>query len=368
MIGTYSSWLVALSIVTAIFASFTVFHLVGRSRMPQRFSQKSLLLMSALAMGGGIWSMHFIAMLAFNLPVPVNYDVLITLISLLVAIFMAGIGIFVVSYGSMSTTKLLVGGTFTGVGIVSMHYIGMAAMRVQAMMMHDMLLVAASVVIAVIASTAALWLARNLTVAWHKLGSAVLMGGAISGMHFTAMAAVSFEPAQFPVYDALAIAPSLLAIFIAIATFVYLIFALLSALPETLEKPAEAATSGNGHADARPEAQTPDFLKKLPVLHNKAITLLELDQVIHVKADGHYTAIFTQEGQFLCNLSMSEVEAKLDPQVFVRVHRSHIINIRYAKSFERQPDHAMIVVDDKGESRIPVSRERVQMLRTMLGF
>lgn len=362
MIGTHNYWLVALSIVTAIFASFTVFHLVGRSKMSRRFSQKTLLVMSALAMGGGIWSMHFIAMLAFGLPVAVSYDVLITLISLLVAIFMAGVGIFTVSYGQMSTTRLLVGGAFTGVGIVSMHYIGMAAMRVDATMVHDPMLVAASVVIAIIASTSALWLARNLTVAWHKLGAAVLMGVAISGMHFTAMAAVGFHSAEFAVaHDALAISPSLLAIFIAVATFAYLIFASLAALPETLdERSAAAATTG------QPEVQ--DFLKKLPVLHNKRITLLELDRVIHVRADGHYTAIFTAEGQFLCNLSMSEVEAKLDPQVFVRVHRSHIVNIRYAKSFERLPDHAMLVVDDKGESRIPVSRERVHALRTMLGF
>ncbi len=361
MIGTYNPWLVALSIVTAIFASFTVFHLVGRSKTPQRFTQKSLLLMSALAMGGGIWSMHFIAMLAFRLPLVVNYDVLITLISLLVAIFMAGVGIFAVSYGQMTTTKLPVGGSFTGVGIVSMHYIGMAAMRVQATMSYDALLVVASVAIAIIASTAALWLARNLRVAWHKLGSAVLMGVAISGMHFTGMAAVSFQPAEFPVaYDALAIAPSLLAIFIALATFVYLIFALLSALPETLDGSLDATTGG------RSEVQ--DFIKKLPVFHNKKITLLELDHVTHVQADGHYTAIFTAEGQYLCNFSMSEVEAKLDPQVFVRVHRSHIVNIRYAKSFERLPDQVMIVVDDRGECRIPVSRDRVQMLREMLGL
>lgn len=363
MMGTYNPWLVALSIITAIFASFTVFHLVGLSKMSQRFTQKTLLLMSALAMGGGIWSMHFIAMLAFSLPVAVDYDVLITLISLLVAIFMAGLGIFVACYGQISTTKLLVGGAFTGVGIVSMHYIGMAAMRVDAMMMHDVRLVAASVVIAIIASTAALWLARNLRVAWHKIGAAVLMGGAISGMHFTAMAAVSFQPAEFPkVYDALAIAPPLLAIFIALATFIYLIFASLAALPETLDAAREASTPGNGRSE------TQDFLKKLPVLHNKKITLLEPDRVIHVKADGHYTAIFTADGEYLCNLSMSEVEGKLDPQMFVRVHRSHIVNIRYAKSFERLPDQAMIVVDDKGESRIPVSRDRVQMLRVMLGL
>jgi diguanylate cyclase len=362
MIGTYNSWLVALSIITAIFASFTVFHLVGRSKSSHRFSQKSLLLMSALAMGGGIWSMHFVAMLAFKLPVPVNYDVLITLISLLVAIFMSGIGIFLVNYQQQTMAKLLVGGSFTGVGIVSMHYIGMEAMRVQAMMTYDALLVTASVVIAVIASTSALWLARNLRIAWHKVGSAVMMGSAISGMHFTGMAAVSFQTADTPAaYDALAIAPSLLAVIIAMATFAYLIFALLSALPETLNG-GLPGDMDNG----RPNAQ--EFLKKLPVYHNKKITLLKLDDVIHVQADGHYTAIYTSEGRHLCNFSMAEVEMKLDPQVFVRVHRSHIVNIRYAKSFERLMDHAMLVVDDSEQSRIPISRDRIPILREILGL
>ncbi|HWP26584.1 MAG TPA: MHYT domain-containing protein [Xanthobacteraceae bacterium] len=361
MTGTFNPGLVALSIVTAIFASFTVFHLVG-SKASQRFSRKSLLFMSALAMGGGIWSMHFIAMLAFRLPVAVNYDLLITLISLLVAIFMAGVGIFAASYGRKTTAGLLIGGGFTGIGIVSMHYIGMAAMQAQATMSYDALLVAASVAIAVVASTAALWLALNLRVAWHKLAAAVVMGGAISGMHYTGMAAVSFQPAEFPVaYEALAIAPPILAIVIAVATFAYLIFALLSALPETLEGSPDATSTG------RPEA-TDLLIKKLPVFHNKQITLLDLDQVIHVQADGHYTAIFTADGRYLCNLTMSEVEAKLDPKMFVRVHRSHIVNIRHAKSFERQPDHAMIVVDDREASRIPVSREKVQKLRVMLGL
>lgn len=361
MNGTYNLWLVALSIVIAFFASFTVFHLAGRIQAVHHFALKSLLFMAALAMGGGIWSMHFVAMLAFNLPVPVNYDVLTTLISLLVAIFMTGVALFTVSYRQMTFAKLAAGGFFMGTGIVSMHYIGMAAMLVEARISYDTLLVATSVAIAIVASTAALWLAFNLRIAWHKVGSALLMGGAIAGMHFTGMAAASFQAASLPSsYDSLAIAPSFLAVIIAVATFVYLIFALLSALPDDPNL-----------SQRQPEATTRDgqnFIKKLPIYRDRKVALLELQNVIHLRANGHHTTAFTCDGQHECNLSVTELEAKLDPRTFIRVHRSHIINIQYAKAFERETDQATIVVESDGETKIPVSREKVQALRTMLGI
>lgn len=363
MNGAYNPWLVTLSVIIAIFASFTVFHLAGRIKTAHHFALKSLLFMAAFAMGGGIWSMHFVAMLAFNLPVAVNYDVLITLISLLVAIFMTGVALFTVNYRRMTFAKLVAGGVFMGTGIVSMHYIGMAAMLVQARISYDVPWVAASVAIAIVVSTAALWLAFNLRIAWHKLGSALVMGGAISGMHFTGMAAASFQPSSSPVtYDSLAIAPSFLAVIIAIATFIYLIFALFSALPDDPNMSLRETGANPNNSQG--------YIKKLPIYHNKKVALLELGNVIHLRANGHRTTVFTRDGQHECNLSVTELEAKLDPRAFIRVHRSHIINIQYAKAFERETDQATIIVDSESdrETKIPVSREKVQGLRTMLGI
>ncbi len=359
MVGTYNPWLVALSITTAVFASFTVFHLVGRIQFAHRLEPKALLFIAAIAMGGGIWSMHFIAMLAFNMPMPVHYDVLTTLISLFVAIFMTAIGLTTVSYEHMTPLKLLTGGTFMGLGIAAMHYIGMAAMRMQATMHYNPWLVILSILIAVITSTAALWLAFNLRSVWHKIGSALVMGAAIAGMHYTGMAAATFAPAETPiVYTSLAVAPSSLALAIAVATFVYFIFAFLCVLPDQPFQWMAAARPHNSH----------DFIKKLPVYQNRKVTLLNLDQVVHLQADGHYTTVFMDKARHFCNLSLSELETKLDPELFVRVHRSHIINIRYAKSFERQLDHILVIVDGDGEARIPVSRDKVHRLRSMLGI
>ena len=306
MVGVYDFKLVALSILIAVFASFTVFHLVGRISHVYGIARKGLLVSSAVAMGGGIWSMHFVAMLAFSLPIQVRYDVLITLISLLVAIVMTGIGLFIVSYARLRISKVLTGGIFMGLGIASMHYIGMAAMRMQATMSYNPWLVALSIMIGIAVSIAALWLPFRLRDVWKKAASAFVMGGAISGMHYTAMAATSFMYSDIAImHDSPAISPPLFAIIIAAVTFIYLIFALLSALPDDTNRQNQAPSSR---------------IQKIPILENKHVVLLDLDNVIHLQADGHYTMVFTHNEKKFCNLSLSDLEHRLDPQHFIRVH------------------------------------------------
>jgi PAS domain S-box-containing protein len=151
---------------------------------------------ASVAMGGGaIWSMHFIAMLACRLPVPVAYDVRLTLASLLVAILVTGVGLGTVGVGVPRVHKLLAGGAFTGLGVAGMHYTGMAAMRLPAVTTYRPALVAASVLIAIVAATAALWIAFNMRGALQRLASSLIMGVAVCGMHYTGMAAAEFVPA-----------------------------------------------------------------------------------------------------------------------------------------------------------------------------
>ncbi len=144
-------------------------------------------------MGGGIWSMHFIAMLAFQLGTNVTYDVATTVLSLVIAIVMSGLGLFVVYRQRGSWPAILGGGILAGAGIAAMHYTGMAAMRMASRLSYDPVLFGLSVVIAIAAATAALWLTLRPQRLWQQLGSAVVMGAAISGMHFTGMAAARFD-------------------------------------------------------------------------------------------------------------------------------------------------------------------------------
>src|SRR5439155_8407503 len=148
-----------------------------------------------------IWSMHFVAMLAFVMPMPMSYDIGLTTLSLMVAIFVTGGGFYLISRRSASPLRLVFSGIFMGLGIVAMHYTGMAAMRGHADLSYDRLFVALSIVIAIGASTAALWLAFRTTDLGQKLVAAVVMGMAISGMHYTAMRGTTFI-AHGPLHEA----------------------------------------------------------------------------------------------------------------------------------------------------------------------
>jgi diguanylate cyclase (GGDEF)-like protein len=151
-------------------------------------------------MGTGIWAMHFIGMLAFHLPVPLAYDVPINVLSWLAAMLVSGVALFVVRRPTLSGGYLSIGAALMGVGISVMHYTGMAAMRMSPPIVYDPALFIASIIIAIAASMAALWIAFQLrhkqpgTAILARVGSALLMGFAISGMHYTGMAAAEFAP------------------------------------------------------------------------------------------------------------------------------------------------------------------------------
>jgi NO-binding membrane sensor protein with MHYT domain len=139
----------------------------------------------------GIWVMHFIAMLGFTIPgQTITYNVPVTLLSMLIALVVVGTGLFIVGFSRQGARPLLLGGLVVGLGVASMHYIGMAAIRAPDTLTYNPLLVALSVLIAVIAGTAALWAALRLASAWSAFAASLIMGVAVSGMHYTGMAAL----------------------------------------------------------------------------------------------------------------------------------------------------------------------------------
>ena len=199
MLGTYNNWVVLLSLVVAILASYTALDLASRITASANAAAAAWLTGGAFAMGMGIWSMHFIGMLAFSLPIPMAYDVGITVASMVIAIVVSGFALFTVTRHTLSVRNLVAGGVLMGIGICSMHYTGMAAMEVKPAIQYDRLLFAASVVIAIAAATTALWMSftlrsRGARRIHARLASAVIMGIAIVGMHYTGMAAANFAP------------------------------------------------------------------------------------------------------------------------------------------------------------------------------
>jgi NO-binding membrane sensor protein with MHYT domain/two-component sensor histidine kinase len=203
MQASYNTWLVALSILVAMTVAYTALKLAARVAEADGAGGRLWLFGGAIAMGTGIWSMHFIGMLAFSVSVPLRYDIVETLGSLVIAIITSGFALAIASRAELSLRRLAVGAVIMGAGICAMHYSGMAAITIVPMITYEPVLVAASIAIAVTASFAALWLAFNLRngqstyIGLARCGAAVVMGLAISGMHYTAMAASKFAAGSY---------------------------------------------------------------------------------------------------------------------------------------------------------------------------
>jgi PAS domain S-box-containing protein len=232
--GSYNHALVALSVLIAMFASYAALDLAGRVTAASGWTRTVWLLGGAGAMGTGIWSMHYIGMLAFILPIPVAYHWPTVLLSLFAAILASVIALYVVSRQKMGVSQAVAGSALMGAGIAGMHYIGMAAMRLPALCLFNSFLVILSVVFAVLISLAALWIAFHFRdektgIGWEKLAGAAVMGGGVSVMHYTGMAAASFIPSGVPADLSHAVSISTLGTAgIADVTFIVLGLALLT--------------------------------------------------------------------------------------------------------------------------------------------
>ena len=238
--GSHDWGLVALSFLVAAFAAYTALSLAVRIRETQGTHKKIWTTCCALSMGAGIWSMHFLAMLAFQLPVPVSYAIEPTLASLFIAVLASGIAFHFSSKPPESFLKIALSGLMMGSGIAAMHYTGMAAMEFEGDMSYQPGLFGLSVIVAVVASTTALWMVMKLAnekafFKSHllKIASALILGGAICGMHYTGMAATLFSAHITPLPDTRITADiQMLAINIALLTLIILGAGIISSISQ----------------------------------------------------------------------------------------------------------------------------------------
>jgi formate hydrogenlyase transcriptional activator len=272
IIGSYNYALVALSVFIAMFASYAALDLAGRVTAARGWTRAAWLLGGAGAMGTGIWSMHYIGMLAFILPIPVAYHWPTVLLSLIAAILASVVALGVVSRQKMGWFRALAGSVLMGAGIAGMHYIGMDAMRLPAECQFNSFLVVLSVVFAVLISLAALWIAFHFRdektgIGWGKLAGALVMGAAIPVMHYTGMAAASFTLTGMPADLSQAISISTLGTAgIVAVTFIVLGLALLTSsvdrrfAAQTLERQEEKLQRSEAYlAEAQRLSHTGSF-------------------------------------------------------------------------------------------------------------
>jgi NO-binding membrane sensor protein with MHYT domain len=259
---TYGALTPVLGYVMSSLGCFLGLRCTTRARVLHGAQRARWLLLAAVSVATtGIWVMHFIAMLGFTIPgQTITYSVPVTALSMLIAVVVVGIGLLIVGFGSTGWRTLLLGGLIIGCGVASMHYIGMAAMRMPDSVRYDNTLVVISVLIAVVAGTAALWAALRLTAVWSTLVASLIMGVAVSGMHYTGMAAMHVYGAMSPgMGGGVTAAAFLLPLIIGISLLAFALTVVISLSPTEAEIREDAALmariSGGAAGQASPVPQ-----------------------------------------------------------------------------------------------------------------
>jgi diguanylate cyclase len=398
MFAGHDPYLVALSVVIAILGGYTGFSLTARIRGTPEAGHRLLLAGAAFFLAIGIWTMHFVGMLAAPLPPGTVYLVLPTIVSFLICALVVGISLFFVSVGEPPLSRVLASAVLLGLGIASMHYVGMHGLSGDFAMTHDGFMVVLSVLIAIAAAYGGLraFLARQGGV--QLALSAVAFGVAVSGMHYTAMAGMNLvSPSEGSHHhiEGLAASSQMLSLVLALVCFVIAAGFLLSLVPDPRKKTVttEAVVAALEAAGLKADIPSTDAsavptsprlrptplgglgqppraapAPRLPVEGADGTHFIDTADIRSVRADAHYTKVHDGTRERMCPWSISEAEAQLDPGLFVRVHRSHIVAIPHVTLVRKEGDGAIVELDGPSPHRVPVSRAKIAEVKARLGL
>jgi NO-binding membrane sensor protein with MHYT domain len=398
---TYEPWLVLLSIVMAIQGAYVGLSLAVQIAQASGARRRLLLAGATVSFALAIWTMHFVGMLAVQLPFQVDYLVLPTLLSFLVCAIVVGGAVYATSSGPLTLLRLTLSSCLMGGGIFAMHYIGMSALDASTHMTHNPVYVGSSMAIAIAASGLALWLATGRGGRPPLILSSAAFGFAISGMHYTAMTGATLYPFVTTATGAPALSTDLLAIVVAIVAFCISGIFLLLLLPDAAraEQPsvtdaaapitqavaeiaappaipaAAAAAAGasganidlgrGGYAPLGGAGAPPRrHARYLPIERDGGTHFLPVEQVVAVHANAHYTYVFDGNDKLFCPLAIGDVQTRLDDSHFVRVHRSHIVNIDRVVGYKRSGDNELVEMAAMNTYLVPVSRSRIGSLKS----
>jgi diguanylate cyclase len=398
MFEGHDPYLVALSVTIAILGGYTGFALAARVRGASGVSRRALLAGAAAFLAVGIWTMHFVGVLAAPIPADTVYLVLPTMISFLICALVVGVSLFFVSVGEPSLSRVASSAVLLGLGIVSMHYVGIHGLSGNFAIVHDSTMVGLAILVAIVTAYGGLraFLARADGV--RLVASAIAFGLAVSGMHYTAMYGMHFVPltaaAQHHMASGLAASPQILSIVVAVLCFVIAAGFLLSLVPDSRRQVASvqveqvaapAASAVATPVEAAPVATAtprlmpaplgglgqpprPAPVPRLPVEGADGTHFIDVADIRSVRADAHYTRVHDGTRERMCPWSISQAEAQLDPGLFVRVHRSHIVAIPHVTLVRKEGDGAIIELDGPTPHRVPVSRAKIAEVKARLGL
>jgi NO-binding membrane sensor protein with MHYT domain len=413
-------WRLALaSVVIALMAAFTGLSLTQGASALTVPARKALVSLSAAALGGGIWSMHFVAMLGLNLPVIYFYDALTTLVSMLVAMLVTGLAFLILHFRPRSAANLTAAGSTIGLGIALMHYIGMSGME-NCRPVYTVTGVALATAASILLSILAIRIAYGRRARGNILMGTLGLGLAVVTAHYVAMAGTGFVASGPTATAGPVIGNDTLALLVTVAAFVISAAVLLTGItffpaPTGPVAAVDAAGSGTilaraanpipvtvaaathdptpapaaaprrtadsvppGAADpagreeaepsAHPTAPRPGGSPvRIPHEREGRTFFLDPHSISAIRAEGHYSILIRGDETLFCPWSISEAAERLGPAGFLRVHRSYLLNPARIAHFERTKDSGVCSVEGAPKLRVPVSRGHLQALRETLG-
>lgn len=403
MFVEHNPFLVALSVLIAILGGYTGFGLATRVRGTFSSSRRWLLAAAAFFLALSVWTMHFVAMLAAPLPPDTAYLVLPTIASFLICAVVMGVSLFFVSIGEPSNLRVVASAALLGAGIVSMHYVGIHGLAGNFHVEHEPAMTVMASMIAVGTAYGGLraFLARP---GGMRLAlSAVAFGVAVSGMHYTAMQGMRFLPGHPLDHSAhgldhtghgLAASPEMLSLIVYLLCFLIVAGFLLLLVPEPRSSAlvavpapqADLASFGGSEATTSDRYGSPGLptqqhtreggagqpgnspVTRLPVESADGTRLIEVGRIRSIKATAHYTLIHDGSRERMCPWAISQAEARLDPTMFIRVHRSHIVSIPHVSLIRKEGDSAVVELDGEVPHLVPVSRAKIAEVRARLGL
>ena len=379
----HEPWLVALSIAIAIQGSFVGLSLAVGFESATGLRRRVALAGSALTLATGVWSMHFVGMLAASFPSAVDYLALPTLVSFLICVLVVGVGVYAALNLRMPKLRVGFGALAMGLGISTMHYVGMSAVHLAGPTYQEPPYVVASFVVAVAASAFALLALGGRPTKLRLFLGAIVLGLAISGMHYTAMAGMRLDPLCFDasrfVGAESALTRNTLALLVTVISFGVSGAFLLSLAPDVGPNAPQMATAGGPPvalsaaeiaAFAPRQANAPHTslapTAKIRVEKDGRPCDLALAEVYAIRADAHYTHVHDGEREYFCNEAIGALEAKLDAADFLRVHRSYIVRLDRVAKVKRVGEAAVAELECPVRCSIPVARGHYRELKTRI--
>lgn len=354
----HDSFLILMACVVALAAGFTGLSMTRDLSTKSVFHKKASIALAAVALGGGIWAMHFVAMLGLQLPTLFYYDAAITLVSALTAILIVGAALIILHFAERTPTIITLAGGIVGVGVLVMHYVGMAGLEL-CRAIYSPVGVGLSSVVAIGLCVLAFWIAYGKRTNRNIVFGTFCFAIAVCSVHFLAMAGTNFVAVPSGAEFGPSMSNETLALGVIFFSFVIFGACLWVSVTYLIAPTAEREELVEEGVDLSPRLQ-------IPCERDGGKVFIAPSDVAFVRADGHYTQVYTNDERLFCVWPVTEATKRLLPAGFLQTHRSYLVNPDRVSRFERTKDKGRCVFSGTDLPPAPVSRSKLKAIQDAL--